>query len=117
MNIFPIAVLAIGLASGAALAQQPPAKAACGAEFDQFKKEWNAIALPTGSKPSARVTAPGGHSHTQGEVDMMMFHAKKAVALCREGKDHEALLHMDMVRAWLKLPDLPHPASHNYLLK
>lgn len=116
MKILTIAALALVAATGAAHAQQPALKA-CGAELDQFKKEWNAIALPTGSKPSARVTAPGGHSHTQGEVDMMMFHAKKAVALCREGKDHEALLHMDMVRAWLKLPDLPHPASHNYLLK
>ena len=117
MNIFPIAVLAIGLASGAALAQPPPAKAACGAEFDQFKKEWNAIALPTGSKPGARVTAPGGHSHSEMEVGMMMSHARLAGKLCKQGKDHEALLHMDMVRAWLKLPNIPHPISHKYQLK
>lgn len=116
MKILIIAALVVVASSCAAYAQQP-APQACGAEIDRFTKEWNAIALPTGSKPNAHVTAPGGHSHIQGEVNIMMFHAKKAVALCREGKDHDALLHMDMVRAWLKLPDLPHPASHNYLLK
>jgi hypothetical protein len=116
MKTLTIAAFALVAACGTARAEQPMPQA-CGAELDQFKKEWNDIALPTGSKPAAHVTAPGGHSHSQGEVDMMMFHAKEAVTLCREGKDHEALLHMDLVRAWLKLPDIPHPASHNYLLK
>lgn len=103
------------LAGTSSFAQQPVPQA-CGSELQQFKREWNEIALPTASKPGARVESPG-HSHAQGEIDVMMFHAKKADELCKQGKDHEALLHMDMVRAWMKLPDLPHPASHNYQLK
>lgn len=112
MKTLTVALLGVALASGAARAQQRPASQICGAELDQFTREWNAIDLPTGSKPAARVTAPGGHSHIQGEVDMMMTHARRAADLCREGKDHEALLHMDLVRAWLKLPEVPHPAAH-----
>lgn len=115
MKTLTIAALALALAHGAALGQQrQPASEVCGSELDQFTREWNAIGLPTGSKPASRVTAPGGHSHVQSEVNMMMFHVKRAKQLCREGKDHEALLHMDLVRAWLKLPEIAHPASHQY---
>ena len=115
MKITYLAALAVVLAGGSARAQQqPPAADVCGAELDRFTKEWNAIGLPTGSKPGSHVTARGGHSHSEMEVSMMMFHERRAVQLCREGKDHEALLHMDVVRAWLKLPDIPHPPSHKY---
>ena len=116
MKILTIVALTTVLFSGVPRAQQPQ-PLACGAELVRFKAEWNAIGLPEGSKPATRVTAPGGHSHAQAEVDMMMGHAKRAAKLCQEGKDHEALLHMDLVRAWLKLPDIPHPLSHRYLLK
>jgi hypothetical protein len=34
--------------------------------------------------------------------------------LCAHGKDHEAMLRMDVVRAMLKLPEIRHPAEHGY---
>ena len=32
-----------------------------------------------------------------------------------EGKDHEARLHLDIVRVFLNLPEVQHPTDHHYL--
>ena len=37
--------------------------------------------------------------------------------MCRQGNDHEALLHLDIVRAFLNLPEIQHPTDHRYLFK
>jgi hypothetical protein len=37
-----------------------------------------------------------------------------AAHLCKDGNEHEAMLRMDVVRAWLKLPEVEHPAAHGY---
>jgi hypothetical protein len=47
----------------------------------------------------------------------MRFHLSEAATLCKQGSDHEALLHLDVVRAFLKLPDIQHPTDHHYLFK
>jgi hypothetical protein len=45
----------------------------------------------------------------------MRFHFAEAVTLCKQGQDHEALLHIDIVRAFLNLPEIQHPTDHRYL--
>ena len=34
-----------------------------------------------------------------------------------KGEDHHALLHLDIVRAYLELPEIAHPTDHHYLFK
>jgi hypothetical protein len=47
----------------------------------------------------------------------MRFHMAEATTLCKQGSGHEALLHLDIVRAFLKLPEIQHPTDHRYLFK
>lgn len=42
----------------------------------------------------------------------MRSQIRLALRLCNEGKTHEATLRMDVVRAWLKLPEVEHPVDH-----
>lgn len=91
---------------------------ACNSEIEKTKDEWRAIRLEPGSKPSAMAKGvPRHHEHVQAAVDSMRIHLKIAEDLCRAGNDHESLLHLDVVRAFLHLPEIQHPTSHRYLYK
>jgi hypothetical protein len=94
-----------------------PARAqdTCRAAIEKTKSDWQAISLQPASKPGAMSQGTGGHRHIQAAVDSMRFHLATAVTLCNEGKDHEARLHLDVVRAFLNLPEVQHPTDHNYL--
>ncbi len=45
-------------------------------------------------------------------ADVCMNQLRLALRLCNENKSHQASLRMDVVRAWLELPELQHPADH-----
>ena len=47
----------------------------------------------------------------------MQFHLEKAEDLCKAGNEHEALLHLNVIRAFLDLCEFQHPRSHLYLYK
>jgi hypothetical protein len=103
------------LVAGAGTAQ---ATGVCNSEIEKTKQEWAAIKLEPGSKPSAMAKGtPAHHQHVQAAVDSMRIHLKFAEDLCKQGLDHESLLHVDVVRAFLHLPEIQHPASHRYLYK
>jgi hypothetical protein len=89
----------------------------CNAEIEKTKADWQALQLQPASKPSGISHGIKGHEHIQSAVDSMRFHMAEATKLCREGNDHEALLHLDVVRAFLKLPEIQHPTDHRYLFK
>ena len=92
------------------------AAAACGPEVEKTKSDWQALRLEApGGKPSSMMRGVDGHHHIQAAVDSMRFHLADATRLCAEGKDHEALLHLDVLRAFLQLPEIQHPADHRYL--
>jgi hypothetical protein len=93
------------------------AEFACTSEIDKTKADWQALALQPASKPGAMSKGINGHEHIQAAVDSMRFHLSEASTLCKQGSDHEALLHLDVVRAFLKLPDIQHPTDHHYLFK
>lgn len=93
------------------------ANAACQSEIEKTKNDWRALKLEPGSKPTTLSKGVPGHEHVQAAVDSMRFHLHEAQALCDEGKDHESLLHVNVIRAFLELPEFQHPASHHYLFK
>jgi len=79
----------------------------CRSALEDLVTEWRSIAVP--GKPE-----PPDHVHTALEVWYMRGQLRLALRLCEEDKDHEAMLRMDLVRAWLRLPEVRHPADHRY---
>lgn len=107
-SIIPLVLIVF--ASAPALAQ-----GTCQQQLDQLSQQWNAIGLPPPSKPGqALVTGKYGHQHTGGEVTFMRNQLQSAGHLCSSGQEHEAMLRMDLVRAYLNLPEVAHPPSHRY---
>ena len=102
------------LAAGVGTAR---AASVCNSEIEKTKNDWQAIHLEPGSKPSTIAKGVYPHEHVQAAVDSMRFHLAMAEALCKEGKDHESLLHVDVIRAFLNLPEIQHPTNHHYLFK
>jgi hypothetical protein len=92
-------------------------RAACNSEIEKTKNDWSSIRLEPASKPSAISKGVYPHEHVQAAVDSMRYHLAEAEALCKEGQDHESLLHLDVLRAFLMLPEIQHPASHHFLFK
>lgn len=91
------------------------AQGTCQQQLARLSQQWNAIGLPPPSKSGqAMVTGKYGHQHTGGEVTFMRNQLRSAGHLCKAGHEHEAMLRMDIVRAYLKLPEVAHPPSHRY---
>lgn len=95
----------------AALHGQAMADDACVAELNQLVRAWTSIAVP-GTATSPDQSSKPEHEHEAREVWYMRSQIRLALRLCNEGKTHEAMLRMDVVRAWLKLPEVQHPADH-----
>jgi hypothetical protein len=81
------------------------AHADCRSDIDKTKSDWAAFKLEPMSKPSSLSKGVGGHEHIQAAVTSMRFHLHEAETLCAAGNDHEALLHVNVVRAFLDLPE------------
>ena len=110
MRLAATAALATLLMGGAALAAND-----CAGQLDDLGKQWGAIAFPTPSKPNAPITYGNrGHVHTGSQVTFMTDQIRLAAHLCKDGNEHEAMLRMDVVRAWLNLPEVQHPSDHGY---
>ncbi len=96
----------------AALRGQAMADDACVAALNKLVRDWTSIAVPgTAATGPDQLSAPE-HEHDAQEVWYMRGQIRLALRLCNEGKTHEAMLRMDVVRAWLKLPEVEHPADH-----
>jgi len=103
-------LLAAAMATGIANAQPGPANDSCKMRLDSLVAEWRSIAVP--GTPAESESAR--HSHTALEVWYMRSQLRLARRSCEEGDEHEAMLRMDVVRAWLRLPEVSHPADHRY---
>lgn len=112
MKVLMLAAVALAGTLGVARAEN-----ACNAEIDKTKADWQALQLQPTPKPGNISRGIPGHAHIQSAVDSMRFHMAEATRLCKEGKDHESLLHLDVVRAFLNLPEIQHPSDHRYLFK
>lgn len=89
---------------------------ACFSQLDKLVADWNAIAVPGSSAAAPNDSLATDHGHSASEVWYMRSQLRLALRLCQEGNDHEAHLRMDVVRAWLKLPEVQHPVDHRYRL-
>ena len=99
-----------------ALRSEANASEACVGRLNQLVDEWKSIAVP--GDRGAQGEVPGAsrarHEHTAREVEYMRSQIRLALQLCKENKEHEAMLRRDVVRAWLQLPDVRHPKDHRY---
>nr|CCD32006.1 Hypothetical protein SC2p1_00910 [Methylocystis sp. SC2] len=93
------------------------AYADCRSEIEKTKNDWAALRLEPGSKPSSISKGVGRHEHIQAAVTSMRVHLHEAERLCNEGEDHKSLLHVNVIRAFLDLPEFQHPTSHLYLYR
>ena len=93
------------------------ARADCKSEIEKTKSDWASLRLEPGSKPSSLSKGVRGHEHIQAAVTSMRVHLHQAESLCNAGNDHESLLHVNVIRAFLDLPEFQHPTSHRYLYK
>jgi hypothetical protein len=87
---------------------------ACVLKLNELVDDWNAIAVPGGSAAGQVRPQSPDHEHSASEVWYMRSQLRLALRLCNEDNDHEAYLRMDVVRAWLKLPEVRHPVGHRY---
>lgn len=107
-----VAVWALtAIAAGVANAQPGAANDSCKKRLDDLVAQWRSIAVP-GTPPENAQSAR--HGHTALEVWYMRSQLRLAARSCEQGDEHEAMLRMDVVRAWLKLPEVSHPADHWY---
>ena len=102
------AILLLATGTGA-IAQQN-----CAQQLDDLTNEWNAIGFVNPKQNAQIVEGSGGHVHTGAQVQYMKTQMTMAGHLCKKGEEHEAMLRMDVVRAWLKLPEVQHPPEHGY---
>lgn len=107
---------AIFFAATIAAVTRGTAIAGCNSEIEKTKADWAALKLMP-SKPGAPSKGIRGHEHITAAVDSMRFHLAEAEDLCDAGNSHEALLHLNIIRAFLDLPEFQHPTSHFYLFK
>ena len=97
-----------------ALRSPASANEMCANQLTRLVNDWQAIAVPGPHPTEAANSASSGHPHSASEVWYMRSQIRLALQLCNENKEHEAMLRMDVVRAWLKLPEVQHPANHKY---
>lgn len=101
-----IALLAIAAAPASA------ADPACQSQLAEVQAAWKTVPHPY-SKMAERKTR-GDHDHNVMAETYMSGQLRQAESQCKAGNDHEAMLRLDVIRAWLKLPEVTHPAEHNY---
>lgn len=102
----------VALVTLAALHGHAVADDACTAALNKLVHDWTSIAVPGATPTGPNQSSASEHEHDAQEVWYMRSQIRLALRLCNEGKTHEAMLRMDVVRAWLKLPEVKHPADH-----
>jgi hypothetical protein len=77
--------------------------------WDKFPPQpWSLKGFPHQQDYQKVMRGTEGHAHTAADLKLMRKHFKTAVELCDAGQDHESMLHMDVVRALHKLPEIQH---------
>ena len=114
--VVPAVTLAFA-ATSPARADSTSADGVCQQRLTEVSAEWKASPIPASTARSAGWGSNGGgklHDHPGMVTNYMQRQINSARRLCAAGKEHDALLHLDVVRAWLKLPFEEHPVSHEY---
>lgn len=94
---------------------QPASQSSCSQQLKQLSDEWQGIKFsPEADLHQNRNYGWNSHAHSEAEIVFLEAQLQMAERLCTEGKEHDAMLRMDVARAILKLPEVSHPASHRY---
>lgn len=122
-----VVAAAVALSACGTLSGAPPRE--CAVYLDDLHHELKATGLdplapdkfppsrflrnfPNHEDPNKVLKGREGHTHTVADLDAMRRHLLAAKDLCGQGDEHAALLHMDVVRALHKLPEIQHPQDH-----
>jgi hypothetical protein len=96
----------------AATDRAPIAPTACKQQLADFDTTWREVMPFSPGKPSqAQVMGRKGHAHTGIDYNYMSLQMRLAGQDCNAGREHEAMLRMDVVRSIMKLPEVAHPAT------
>lgn len=107
-TVFAVAAIVL-----VAVAASPASAApACEAQVAEMQAAWKAVPHPYSKMAQSK--GRGDHDHNVMAETYMNGQMRQAESQCKDGNDHEALLRLDVVRTWLKLPEVTHPAEHNY---
>jgi hypothetical protein len=91
-----------------------PEPQSCDQQVKELSDRWRGMAFSPEADPVGQMRSYGwkNHAHSKDEATVVELQLSKAARLCEEGKQHEAMLRMDVVRAILRLPAVEHPSSH-----
>lgn len=107
-----LAAATVALAVTVAVPASASPAPACEAQVAEMQAAWKAVPHPYSKLAEKKTRAD--HDHNAMAETYMYGQLRQADAQCKGGNDHEALLRLDVVRVWLKLPEIAHPTEHNY---
>lgn len=85
----------------------------CRALVEDLNLGWQASGLYYSPKPGAPpIQSRQGKWYTPTSIDYMHQQLNLANRLCQNGNEQESMLRMDLVRKWLRLPEVKHPEEH-----
>lgn len=108
-----VALLALPVSLGRVHAGEVTEAEACQTQLDELGASLRGA--PTGAigRPGQPpIKLDNGKWYPVSEIDSIRQELHRAARLCREGKTHEGLNELNLVRRHLDLAALPHPESH-----
>lgn len=111
--ILTVALLALPLSLGTVHAGEVTEAEACQIQLDELGASLRGAPVGAIGRPGQPpVKLDNGKWYPVSEIDSIRQELHRAARLCREGKTHEGLNELNLVRRHFDLAALPHPESH-----
>lgn len=111
--IVVIALFALSAIQGETRAEETAEAKACEAQLAElYSNLQGAPAGAMGRPGQPPVKLNDGRWYTVSDIDSIRQELHRAVRLCRDGKTHDGLNELNLVRRHFDLVALPHPESH-----
>lgn len=108
-----VALLALPLSLGTGSAGEVTEAEACQAQLDELGANLRGAPMGAIGRPGQPpVKLDNGKWYSVSEIDSIRQELHRAARLCQEGKTHEGLNELNLVRRHFDLAALPHPESH-----
>ncbi|HEY7991388.1 MAG TPA: hypothetical protein VID77_08355 [Stellaceae bacterium] len=108
MKTFALAAMFAVLAMSFARAEN-----VCNVEISKTKSDWQALHLQPVNTPHTVLKGIPGHQHLESDISVAEYHLGRAEMSCNEGNDHLALVHLNVARAILNLPEIRQHAGRD----
>lgn len=106
-------LLALPLSPGTVRAGEVTEVEACQAQLDELGANLQGAPMGAIGRPGQPpVKLNNGKWYPVSEIDSIRQELNRAARLCQEGKTHEGLNELNLVRRHFDLAALPHPESH-----